>query len=68
MAKQGSKVLNFIAWLTGVIVSLAVGFAMVGGTLTLPTWLGGDIVAMIAGYIVLITTAIGVILAIINYK
>lgn len=66
MAKQSSKMLNFIAWLTGVIVSLAVGFAMIGGTLSLPTWLGGNLIAMIAGYIVVITTGIGVILAILK--
>ncbi|MAG78760.1 hypothetical protein CMI40_00080 [Candidatus Pacearchaeota archaeon] len=66
MAKQGTKVLNFVAWLTGVIVSLSVGFAMVGGTLGLPGWLGGAIVAKIAGYIVVITTVIGVVLALIN--
>ncbi|MBU1252144.1 MAG: hypothetical protein KKC96_00965 [Nanoarchaeota archaeon] len=64
MAKQGGRVLNFIAWLTGVIVSLAVGFAMVGGTLTLPTRLGGDVLAMIAGWVVVVTTLISVVLAI----
>jgi len=35
-----SKLFSFVAWLTGVIVSLAVGFAMIGGTLTLPSYLG----------------------------
>jgi len=48
MAKETSSLLNLVAWLTGVIVSLAVGFGMIGRTLTLPTWLGGDVVAMIA--------------------
>jgi len=66
MAKKGSTILNFVAWLTGIIVSLAVGFAMIGGTLTVPYWLGGDLVAMIAGYIVVITTGISVILAILK--
>jgi len=66
MAKKQSKVLNFIAWLTGVIVSLSVGFAMIEGTLSLPSWLGGSVVAMFAGYVVIITTLIGVVLAIIN--
>jgi hypothetical protein len=66
MAKQVSRVLNFIAWLTGVIVSLAVGFAMVGGTLTLPSWLGGRVLAQIAGWIVIITTAISALMAILN--
>ncbi len=66
MAKKERKILNFIAWLTGVIVSLAVGFAMIGGTLTLPFWLGGNLVAAIAGWIVVLTTFLGVIMAILN--
>jgi len=39
---------------------------MVGGTLSLPTWLGGQTVAMLAGYVVVLTTALGVILAILK--
>jgi len=66
MAKETSSVLNLVAWLTGVIVSLAVGFGMVGGTLALPTWLGGSVVAMIAGWIVIITTLLSVVLALIR--
>lgn len=66
MAKKSSSVLNFIAWFTGIIVSLAVGFAMIGGTLTIPSWLGGNMVAMVAGYIVVITTGISVVLAILK--
>lgn len=61
-----SRLLNFVAWLTGVIVSLSVGFAMIDGILTLPYYLGGATVATIAGWIVIITTALGAILAIIN--
>jgi len=68
---SGKGVLNFVAWLTGVLVSLAVGFSMtdagkVAGALTLPAWLGGSIVAVVAGWIVVITTFLGVILAIIK--
>ena len=66
MAKKNSKALNFVAWLTGVIVSLAVGFALVGGTLTLPWWLGGDVLALVAGWVVVVTTLIGVVLAVLN--
>lgn len=68
MAKKsgGSKVLNFVAWLTGVLVSLAVGFGMIGGTLSLPSWLGGALVAQIAGWIVVVTTVLGVVLAILK--
>ena len=67
MAKQKNPaILHFVAWLTGVIVSLAVGFGMVGGTLTLPSWLGGSTVAMVAGWIVVLTTLLGVVLAILK--
>ena len=64
VAQGASKLLSFIAWLTGVLVSLSVGFAMIDGTLSLPTWLGGSVVAMIVGWIVVITTIAGVVLAI----
>jgi predicted membrane protein len=63
MAKQGGKVLNFIAWLTGIIVSLAVGFALIGGTLSVP-YLG--IVNVIAGWVVVVTTIISAVLAVIK--
>ena len=66
MAKKESRFFNFVAWLTGVIVSLSVGFAMIGGTLSLPAWLGGHILAMIAGWIVVIATLVGVILSLIR--
>lgn len=68
MAK--GKVLNFIAWLTGVLVSLSVGFAMAGAgvdqTLSLPSWLGGSTVAMIVGWIVVITTLITAVMALLD--
>jgi hypothetical protein len=60
------KLLNFIVWLTGVIVSLSVGFAMIDGLLGLPSWLGGSTLAMLAGYVVVITTLISVVLGIVN--
>jgi predicted membrane protein len=63
MAKQSGKVLNFVAWLTGVIVSLAVGFALIGGTLAVP-YIG--VVNVIAGWIVVITTIISAILVIVQ--
>lgn len=66
MTKQGGKILNFIAWLTGVLVSLSIGFAMIGGTLTLPTWIGGSILATIVGWVVIITTVIGAVMAILQ--
>jgi hypothetical protein len=73
MAKQKGKssVLNIIAWVTGVVVSLVVGFGMINGTLTLPMWLGGSsyagsLVVIAAGWIVVITTLIGAVLAVLQ--
>lgn len=63
MAKQGGKVLNFVAWLTGVIVSLAVGFALIGGTLAVP-YIG--VVNVIAGWVVVITTIISAVMVILR--
>lgn len=65
MAKKNA-LLNLVAWLTGVVVSLSVGFGMIGGTLSLPSWLGGATIAMIAGWIVVIGTLASVIMAILN--
>jgi len=70
MAKKGSALkvlLGFLAWLTGVVVSLSVGFAMIDNILSLPSYLGGTTVAMVAGWIVIITTVISVVLAIVNH-
>ena len=64
--KQSGRVLNLVVWLTGVIVSLSVGYGMIGGALTLPFWLGGSTVAMIAGWIVVATTLVSAVLAVLN--
>jgi len=63
MAKQGGMVLHLVAWLTGVIVSLAVGFALIGETIAVP-YIG--IVNLIAGWIVVVTTLLSIILAIVK--
>jgi len=69
--KAKSSVLNLIAWITGVIVSLVVGFGMINGTLNLPGWLGGGSAAgmwivLAAGWIVVVTTLVGAVLAILQ--
>ncbi len=66
MAKKASalsQVVNFIAWLTGVIVSLAVGMALTSGDLAVP-YIG--VVNVVAGWVVVFTTLLGAILAIVN--
>ena len=71
MAKQTSKVLTSITWFTGIVVSLAVAFSMTGnGALnqSIP-WLSGignGILISIVGWIVVLTTLIGAIMAILK--
>lgn len=72
MAKQqGGNLLGSLAWFTGVVVSLAVGMGLIDEILKLPVWLGGttDIglfVTQAVGWIVVVTTLIGAVLAIIK--
>jgi len=63
--KEGalSKVVSFVVWLTGVIVSLAVGTALINGSLAVP-WIG--VANVVAGWIVVVLTILGVILAILD--
>ena len=55
---------SFIAWLTGILVSLAVGSGMIGSVLTIPYI--PDIVTVTAGWIVIILTVLGVLLALMD--
>jgi hypothetical protein len=64
MAKPLKKFWTFIMWLVGLLVALAVGFGMTSGTLLIK-WLP-LIVTQVAGWIVIITTLIGVIMALID--
>ncbi|HUS50048.1 MAG TPA: hypothetical protein VMZ91_07775 [Candidatus Paceibacterota bacterium] len=61
MAKTG--LLDVIMWIVGVLVSLAVGFGMTSGTLTVPYV---QPIVPIAGWIVVLGTVIGVIMAIVK--
>jgi hypothetical protein len=55
-----NKILEFIAWLTGVVVSLAVAFGMIDGVLTIRFM--PPIIMVIFGWIVVATTLIGVLI------
>ena len=64
---QGKPISNLVhlaAWLTGVLVSLAVGFGMVDGILSI-RWIPA-VVTVIAGWIVVVLTVVSVVLAIAN--
>ncbi len=68
MAKRNAgltQVVNFVAWVTGVIISLTVAFALINGTLDLLPYIP-SIVTVIAGWIAILTTLLGVVLAIID--
>ena len=62
MAKKG--LLDVIMWIVGVLVSLAVGFGMTSGNLSIPYI--PSIITVVAGWIVVIGVIIGVIMAIIK--
>lgn len=59
-----SKTWSLVAWLTGVLVALAVGFGMVDGVLNI-RYVPATVTA-VAGWIVVILALLGVILAIID--
>jgi len=66
MAKEGplGNLISLAAWLTGILVSLAVGFGMADKVLTvryIP-----EIITVIAGWIVIVLTIASVVLLIIN--
>jgi len=69
MAKNNNglkRLLGLIAWLTGVLVSLAVGFAMTdSGPLNSIPYIP-QIVTAVAGWIVVVITIVAAILAIIE--
>lgn len=58
------KLVSLIVWLTGVLVSLAVGFGMVDGTLTASTLFIPVVVTQWAGWLVVVLTILSVVLAI----
>lgn len=55
---------GFIVWLVGILVSLAVGFGMIGMTLRIPYI--PDFVTLIAGWIVVVLALLGVLLKLID--
>ena len=67
IAKSGgvlASLWGFVAWLTGILVSLAVGFGMISETLTIPAI--HKMITITAGYIVVILVIIGALLAVID--
>ncbi|MAG39364.1 hypothetical protein CMI41_00135 [Candidatus Pacearchaeota archaeon] len=63
MGDSVSKLVSIVTWLTGVIVALAVGFGLINSTLSVP-YIG--VVNVWAGWIVVVLTIVGVVLAILD--
>lgn len=59
---SGNNLVSVLTWIVGVIVALAVGSAMIDGTLTVPAI--PAIITVIAGWIVVVGAIISIILAI----
>ena len=55
--------LGIVLWITGVLVALAVGFGMTDGILVIP---GLESATLVAGWIVIVLTVVGAVLAIID--
>ena len=65
MAKGAmEKLVNLVVWITGVLVSLAVGSGMIDSTLSIR--FVPEIVVVIAGWVVVVLTIVGVVLAIVD--
>ena len=66
--KSFAKLVHIIGWLTGIIVALAVGFGMADRALTIPwlTSIGLGFLVVAAGWIVVILTIVGAVMAIID--
>ena len=66
--KSFAKLIHILGWLTGIIVALAVGFGMAEETLVIPwlTSIGLGVLVVLAGWIVVILTIVGAVMAIID--
>lgn len=52
------KLLLFFSWISGLLVSLVVGYSLITGPLTLPEFLGGHLVSNIVGWTIISTTVL----------
>lgn len=66
MAKKNSQILNFVTWFTGIVVSLAVAFGMINGSLTVPILDQVPFLMITVGWIVVVTTLVSAVLAVLQ--
>lgn len=63
--KTAKNILAIIMWIVGIIISLAVGFGLISKVLAIPYI--PSLVLIIVGWIAVVSTVIGMIIAIVNY-
>ena len=61
--KTSEKLLYIFSWISGILVSLTIGYAVLAGPITLPEILGGHIFSNIIGWAIIITTFITIVLS-----
>lgn len=61
---QNAGLMGVIAWIVGVLVSLAVGSGMITGVLAIPGI--PDVITVVAGWVVVVGAIVSVIMAIFN--
>jgi len=62
--KKQKGLANVLAWIVGIIVTLAVAFGLTSGALLIPFI--PSIITVVAGWIVIIATLLGVVMALIG--
>ena len=55
--------IGIFAWISGLLIALAVGYGLIKGPLTVPEFLGGNIASNITGWAIIGTTIITIILS-----
>ncbi|NCN51902.1 hypothetical protein GW931_02730 [archaeon] len=55
--------ISFFAWLSGLLVSLVVGYALIHGPLSVPEILPGNLFSNILGWAIILTAVVTVILS-----
>ncbi len=55
--------IGFFAWVSGLLIALAVGYGLIHGPLTVPEFIGGNMASNIAGWAIIGTTVLTIILS-----
>ena len=66
VGKKPRNIAGIIAWIVGVLVSLSVGSGMAEEVLTIPaiySVVGSNIITIVAGWIVIVGTILGIVMA-----